>query len=135
MVKVNLIIPILLLTIISCVALYKSYLTISINHNKTRLNEVINIIESTAKKHKLSKDIKQSIEGKELSYFGRPYHYYTFKILVQGEKIQVDFLHDARLVQSKNSGIEIKKSFIAEIKKVFHSYKIIEDQVIINKPE
>jgi hypothetical protein len=79
--------------------------------------------------------MKQSIEGEKLSYFGRPYHYYTFKILVQGEKIQVDFLHDARLVQSKNSGIEIKKSFIAEIKKVFHSYKIIEDQVIINKPE
>ena len=73
---------------------------------------------SIAAKWDLQEDERESIPGKKVGYFGRPYHYYCLEMdEAEGKIIAARFVHEGRLASSVNDYIGPEKEFLEYIQK------------------
>ncbi|MBI9077428.1 MAG: hypothetical protein JEZ02_18620 [Desulfatibacillum sp.] len=65
----------------------------------------------------LHKDEMESIPGKKVGYFGRPYHYYFLEVQeTDGKVTTAKFVHEGRLASSSEDYIGPEKEFLEYVK-------------------
>ncbi len=105
-----------------CATSFQNHVNVSLNQSANASTEIFSIVESIAATHGLKKDSSNSIAGKKISFFGKPYHYYIFEVEdTKDEKITLKFTHEARMSSRSKGRDEPEKEFLEIIKKTFSS--------------
>ena len=107
----------LVLVIAGCATSFRNSVQAALPARSEVQGEVFGAVTNIADRNALTLDSHESIPGKKMAFFGRPYHYYycTVEAAADGQFL-VEFIHDARMSSRTQRRSEPEKSFLEFIK-------------------
>ena len=101
------------LVVTGCATSFRSSVQVALPARSEVPVEVFSAVTNIADRNALTLDSRESIPGKRMAFYGRPYHYYfcTVEAAPDGQFL-VEFVHEARMSSRTYRRSEPEKSFL-----------------------
>ncbi len=105
--------PILLLLLLpGCFTSFRNSVTTTLRPEGDPGARLFSVVREIAREHELLHDSAASVPGKTMNFWGRPYHYYTFRIDTTDHGLVAGFVHEARMGSATVRRSEPEKAFL-----------------------